>query len=88
MKVRVPQELHLPLQILWFYQDEMMVIIASYVLGMVVGGWFWLSVILGPTLYIRIKRNKPRGFLAHTLFNVGLIQLEGYPSNYYREYHE
>ena len=88
MEVRVPQQLHLPLQILWFYQDEVMVIIASYVIAMIAGGWFWLTLIVAPFAYIKLKRNKPRGFLVHTLYKQGLIRFDGYPTIFYREYRE
>jgi hypothetical protein len=49
-KVRVPQYLHLPLQILWFDTEEVSVIIVSYLIGLLFGGLAWLLLVLLPCL--------------------------------------
>ncbi len=87
-KIRVPQYLHLPLQVLWFDTEELMVIVVLYVFGLVFGGWAWLLLILGPYGYIQVKRNKPRGFLRHQLYSLGFYRLDGYPSAHVNEFHE
>jgi len=88
MEVRVPKELHMPIQILWFYQDELVVIVAMYLVGVLFDGWFWLGLLIGPTFYIRYKRKKPRGYLTHKLIELGFISLERYPCSYIREFKE
>jgi len=87
-KFRVPRTLHEPIQILWFYQDELMVIVVCYLFGMVIGGLTWLMLIIGPMLYIRMKRRNPRGFLTHFLIDNGILKLVLYPNNYINEYNE
>ena len=88
MKQRVPQELHLPLQVLWFYQDEIIIIMACYALAMVVGGWAWFILLFGPAIYIRIKRKHARGYLSHVMLSSGFVKLEGYPSFFINNFHE
>ena len=87
-KVKVPQYMHLPLQILWFDIEELMVIMVLYVVGLVFGGWAWVSLIIGPYFYIQVKRRKPRGFLRHFLYQLGIYRLDGYPSPHTNEFHE
>lgn len=78
-KTRIPQYLHLPLQLLWFDSEELMIIMVLYVFGLVFGGWAWAGIVIGPYLYIQVKRKKPRGFLRHLLYQAGLYRLDGYP---------
>jgi hypothetical protein len=87
-KVRVPQYLHLPLQILWFDTEEVSVIIVSYLIGLLFGGLSWLLLVLLPCLYIWIKRQQPRGYLVHTLHRLGFAKLTGYPGPQAREFYE
>lgn len=87
-KHRVPQTLHEPVQILWFYQDEVMVITMCYLAGMVIGGFAWLSLIIGPYVYVHVKRKNPRGFLSHFLIDIGVLKLDLYPNNFIREFNE
>lgn len=87
-RIKVPQYMHMPLQILWFDTGEIMVIMVLYVFGLIFGGWAWLSVIIGPYLYIQVKRRKPRGFLRHLLYQLGFYRLDGYPSPHTNEFYE
>ena len=78
-KVRLPQYMHLPMQFLWFDTEEMMVIVFFYVFALVFGGYVWIGVIVGPYLYMQVKRKKPRGFLRHLIYSLGFTKLKGYP---------
>ncbi|MEJ2743454.1 MAG: type IV conjugative transfer system protein TraL [Gammaproteobacteria bacterium] len=75
----MPQYMHLSTQLLWFDQEELSIILCCYLMGLVFGGWAWSLLIIGPIVYIPIKRRQPRGFLLHLLYRVGLAQLKGYP---------
>jgi hypothetical protein len=87
-KVRVPQYLHLPLQILWFDTEEISVIVIFYLMAIIFGGFAWLFVVLGPCCYINIKNKQPRGYLLHTLYRLGFAQLKGYPGPQAKEFYE
>jgi hypothetical protein len=87
-KVRVPQYLHLPLQILWFDTEEVSVIVMSYLISIIFGGYAWFLLVLGPCLYISIKRRQPRGYLVHTLHRLGFAKLVGYPGPQAKEFYE
>jgi len=88
MEVRVPKQLHMPIQILWFYQDELLIIVLMYLAGVLFGGWFWLGLVIGPVIYIRVSRSKPRGYLKHKLIELGFFKLKYYPCSYIREFRE
>ncbi len=87
-KAKVPQYLHLPVQVLWFDMEEVMVITLLYVVAVIFGGWTWLALFVGPFYYMQVKRRKPRGFLRHFLYQVGIYQLDGYPPPYSRRFYE
>lgn len=87
-KIRVPQYLHLPLQILWFDSEEVAIIIICYLFGLIFGGYAWLTPVLGPCLYIYVKRRNPRGYLIHTCYRLGFADLKGYPGYQAREFYE
>lgn len=78
-RVRVPQYMHLPMQFLWFDTEEISIILVSYIVGLVFGGLAWFAMVLGPALYIPVKRRQPRGFMMHFLYRFGMAKLRGYP---------
>ena len=80
MKERLPKYLHQPLQILWFNVEELGIAVVFYLMAVIFGGWWWLSVVAGPYLYMNVSRGKPRGYLKHVLYGWGIYELEGYPS--------
>ena len=88
MKARVPQYLHLPVQVLWFDMEELMVLVILYLIALVFGGWTWLGLLVGPYTYMQVKRRKPRGFLRNLLYQAGIYSMEGYPSPYSNRFHE
>jgi len=87
-KVRLPQYLHLPMQFLWFDTEELTVIVFFYVFALLFGGGFWLAVLIGPYLYMHVKRNKPRGFLRHLIYVAGFSGMKGYPPPQATQFHE
>ena len=80
MEARIPQYLHLPVQVLWFDAQEVLIMIGSLVVSVTIGGYLWIVVILGLFFFIPWKRSKPRGFLAHLVYRSGLVGLKGYPA--------
>ena len=87
-KYKIPNKLHEPVQILWFYQDEVIVIALCYMTAIIAGGLAWFLLLFGPYLYIRIRRNNPRGYLEHQLISWGILKLKHYPSPFIREFWE
>lgn len=86
-----PQYLSAPLQVLWFESDD---------IGMMFLFWFIIMVVLdlsikflplvgvGAWLYISTKKNKPRGFFRHVLYQFGFISLRNYPAYLENIFHE
>lgn len=87
MPESVPQYLHKPLRILWFDSDDLMIMMVAYIIAMSLGGYLWLGVIAVPVAYIFYKNNKPRGFLRHVFYQLGIYRLQGYPSPYIKRFH-
>lgn len=83
-----PQYLSNPIQVLWFESDELIIILFCFVISMAYSGLAWLVLFAGPYLYHRTKQNKPRGYLFHVLYALGLLKMEGYPSFFEKEFHE
>ena len=79
MDERLPQYLHKPVQILWFDQQEFILVVATIFVATVVGGligWLLVGVLL---LFIPWKRTKPRGFIPHLAYRWGMLRFKGYP---------
>ncbi len=79
MQERMPEYLHLPLQVLWFDAPEISMIAMLYITAAIFGGITWLFLFLGPVLIIPYKRSKPRGFFSHLLYVLGWSNFAGYP---------
>lgn len=88
MQERMPQYLHLPIQILWFDTNEIFIILIGYLTGLVFGGWAWLALVILPSIYIPYKRKQDRGFLPHQFYKSGFIELKGYPPPTAEKFHE
>lgn len=88
MGERMPQYLHLPLQVLWFDTEELMLIMSIYVMALTMGGYAGLVGLAGLIWYMKVKHNNPRGFLRHILYGSGVYTLEGYPSPFARRFYE
>lgn len=88
-RARVPRYLHLPIQILWFDMEDIGVILASYAVWLVLDSWLALPlVVLVPWLFMSLKADKPRGFLGHALYGLGIHRLTLYPPPDIEEFHE
>ena len=79
MEERMPEYLHLPLQVLWFDTPELTLIAMLYIVAAILGGITWLLLIVGPILMIPYKRSQPRGVFSHLLYVCGWQRYSGYP---------
>lgn len=83
-----PQYLSKPYQILFFEPDDIAIIIASYLMAILFGRITWILLIIAPWGYAHVKRKYPRGFLRHGLYFLGLVEMNGYPSPFEKEFTE
>jgi hypothetical protein len=89
MAARVPRYLHLPVQIMWFDIEDVILIILCYSLWLILGNWMTLPfVVLVPYWFIAIKEGMPRGFIAHLLYEYGFLKMDVYPSPHVTEFVE
>lgn len=88
MKVRVPQYLHKPPQILWFDAQEILVFAAVYVGIVSFKGYSWVVLIALGWAAIRFKRRRPRGYILHLFYRTGLFRLKHYPLPTARTFHD
>jgi type IV conjugative transfer system protein TraL len=88
MQKKFPQYLTSPLQVLFFEVDEIAIMFIALLIGLVLEGWTYFLIIVLPTVYSRLKKNYPRGFLKHILYFVGLTNMVGYPSFFEKEFIE
>lgn len=78
---RVPRYLHLPVQIMWFDIEDIVLMILCYTVWLVIGnGWTLPLVVLVPYWFISLKADMPRGYLQHLLYSYGFISMDVYPS--------
>lgn len=83
-----PQYLSRPLQVLWWETDDLMLMLTSFVLSLIFGGWVWFSIIFVPFFYSRMKKSQPRGFLVHTLYYIGFLNFKNYPTYFEKDFLE
>lgn len=88
MKVRVPQYLHKPPQILWFDAHEILIIAAAYIGSVAFKGYAWVLLFTLAWFAIRYKRRKPRGYILHLFYSAGFFKLNGYPLPTARRFYE
>jgi type IV conjugative transfer system protein TraL len=86
MQKRFPQYLSSPFQVVCFESDTVGVIVLFFALAMLFGSWFWLSVLVCPYGYCRLKGKYPRGFLKHTTYFCGLLKMKGYPQFFIKRF--
>jgi type IV conjugative transfer system protein TraL len=87
-KKDLPQYLHQPVKILWLDLDEMVLINILFMLAIIFGNIFWLFLIVLPYVVSKTKKNKPRGFLKHYLYKVGVVDLKKAPPYFERKFVE
>lgn len=85
---RMPLWLGSPMQMLWWETDEVIVIMTCLSAAVLVGGWAWLALLVGPFGYIRLKKAYPRGYLKHMLYFAGVAKFDGYPSHFEKKFSE
>lgn len=88
MEKNFPQYLGQPLTILWIDLDVFVMGLVMFFLGTVFKGVFWLFAITIPLAYWWFQRGKPRGYLQHLYYAIGITDLKGYPTYMERDYHE
>lgn len=87
-RLRFPQYLHRPFRIVWFEIDELILMIALYVVVVMTTYKAFPIIPLAIYFYKKEKAKRPRGFFKHTMFNLGLIDLKGYPSAFSDRFEE
>jgi predicted membrane-bound mannosyltransferase len=87
-RLHFPQYLHRPFRIGWFESDELLLMIAMYLIAVVsyIKVFFAIPVVI--YLYKKEKARRPRGFMRHFLFNLGFIGIKGYPSAFCDRFEE
>lgn len=87
--VRVPRYLHEPVKIIFFDQEDIMLLGMGYVLWLLAGTIYVIPIsVLVPYLLIRYKKSKPRGYLRHLLYAFGFSKMKGYPLPTTTDFHE
>lgn len=79
MDVRLPQYLHLPVQILWFDTHDIVVLIVGLGFSLLLESILWIPIMATSIAIIVIKSKKPRGWILHSIYRLGLSRLKGYP---------
>lgn len=86
--MRIPQNLHKPIQVLWWDADEFSILFI-FLVGALIFWWgFFIPMIVVPHLYGRVKKRYPRGFLRHSLYFAGIRDFNIYPSYLEKEFSE
>jgi type IV conjugative transfer system protein TraL len=87
-KKEIPQYLHQPIKILWLDLDEVVLINILFMFAIIFGNVFWLLLIIVPYIVSRMKKNKPRGFLRHYLYKIGVIDFKNAPPYFEKKFTE
>jgi type IV conjugative transfer system protein TraL len=87
-KKEIPQYLHQPIKILWLDLDEVVLINFLFMLAMIFGNIFWLLLVVLPYIVSKMKKNKPRGFLRHYLYKIGVVNFKNAPPYFERKFAE
>jgi len=85
---KFPRYLNAPMQLAWWEADVIAVTVFSAYAGFFLKGPFYLVIVLLPWLYNRCKKKYPRGFLRHSLYFIGLLDLKGYPTFFEKRFLE
>ena len=85
---KFPQYLSRPFQVLWFEIDELAIFLFTFTVALVYGGMAWIAFVVIQYCYSRTKRKRPRGFLKHVLYVLGLVRMQQYPDYFLQEFHE
>jgi len=74
-----PRYLHRPYRLLWFEKDEIILMIGVYVIALLTVMKALLAIPVVIIVYRREKQKRPRGFLRHVLYRLGIISFARYP---------
>lgn len=87
-KVRMPQYLHLPYQVLFFDLEDLIILLMSLAFALI----FHLGLLLLGSFLVflnqKIKTNYPRGFLIHLLYRMGILTFYKYPFGFEKDFRE
>lgn len=81
MRVSMNRYLHRPFMVGPFEADDLVILI-SLVIALALSHYWQVVLVLSPVIligYRRIKQNKPRGYLGHLAYRLGLIRFRAYP---------
>lgn len=87
-RLKVPQYLHRPYQVLFFETDELVVLVIMLFLGLCFGGIFWLLMIPVVFLMVHLKKKHPRGYIKHILYQIGLLTFKNAPTSFENRFNE
>jgi len=88
MDIRVPVYLSKPTRVLFFDSDDVCIFVLFLCIGLTFGGWMYISTIMGPLVYYKVKQHYPAGFLNHMMYFAGLKDFSGYPGFFHRHFCE
>lgn len=88
MEVRLPQYLHLPVQLLWFDTHDIVVLMAALFFSLLLESILWIPIMGLAIAIIVIKSKRPRGWILHSIYRIGLARLKGYPLPSCRNFYE
>lgn len=86
--MKIPQNLHKPITVLWWDADEFAIIAFFAMLTALVNIKFAIFLFGIPWALRHIKKNYPRGFLKQIFYFLGIQEISGYPPYYEREFNE
>jgi len=87
-RLRIPQYLHRPYQVLFFEVDELVVVILTLFLGLCFGSIFWVLTIPVVFLLSYFKKKYPRGYIKHVFYMTGLVVFKGAPNYFETKFEE
>jgi len=88
METRMPQFLHRPVKVIGLDVMEFGLVFAAYFLFLLFKGYSAPFLIAGLILFIPYQRSKPRGYIGHLFYRIGLGQLKGYPMPVSEKFYE
>ena len=84
-----PQYISSPIQILWWEMDQIVIAALSCTAAILQRGIIpWIAFIAVQLIYAKAKKNRPRGFMQHVLYMLGMSKIQHYPEYFNQEYHE
>ncbi|RMB05041.1 type IV conjugative transfer system protein TraL [Eilatimonas milleporae] len=85
---RMPQYLHQDWRFIGLDSQEITLAALCYIFSLIIGGWATVVLIVLLYQFIRFKRSKPRGYMAHLFYRLGFGHFRGYPIAAAETFHE